>query len=109
MVLALRAIWQSWQEGTPLDFRGEFYRFNLMTPFFNPGPIENPKIPIFIAGVNRNMCRMAGEICDGLHVHPFHTPKYLRECVRPTVEEGLHACGRHSGGRRRVVHSPVRK
>ena len=65
-----------------------------MTPFFNPGPIAHPKIPIFIAGVNRYMCRMAGEVCDGLHVHPFHTPKYLREYVHPAVEEGLHASGR---------------
>lgn len=91
VVLALRAIWECWQKGTPLRFQGEFYNFDLMTPFFNPGPIEHPKVPIFIAGVNRYMCRMAGEVCDGLHVHPFHTPKYLRECVRPAVDEGLQA------------------
>ena len=94
VVLALRAIWECWQKGTPLRFQGEFYSFDLMTPFFNPGPIENPKIPVLIAGVNRFMCRMAGEVCDGLHVHPFHTPKYLRERVRPAVEEGLQASGR---------------
>jgi probable F420-dependent oxidoreductase len=94
VVLALRAIWECWQQGTPLRFKGEFYNFDLMTPFFNPGPIEHPKIPVFIAGVNRYMCRMAGEVCDGLHVHPFHTPKYLREYVRPAVEEGLHASNR---------------
>jgi len=89
VVLALRAIWECWQKGTPLRFRGEFYNFDLMTPFFNPGPIAHPKIPVFIAGVNRYMCRMAGEVCDGLHVHPLHTPKYLREYVHPAVEEGL--------------------
>jgi len=94
VVLALRAIWDCWQNGTPLKFKGEFYNFDLMTPFFNPGPIAHPKIPIFIAGVNRYMCRMAGEVCDGLHVHPFHTPKYLREFVHPAVEEGLRASGR---------------
>ncbi len=70
VVLALRAIWECWQKGTPLRFQGEFYNFDLMTPFFNPGPIEHPKVPIYIAGVNRYMCRMAGEVCDGLHVHP---------------------------------------
>jgi probable F420-dependent oxidoreductase len=96
-VLALRAIWECWQQGTPLQFEGEFYKFDLMTPFFNPGPIAHPKIPIFIAGVNRYMCRMAGEVCDGLHVHPFHTPKYLREYVHPAVEEGLRASGRARG------------
>jgi probable F420-dependent oxidoreductase len=94
VVLALRAIWECWQKGTPLQFKGQFYNFDLMTPFFNPGPITHPKIPIFIAGVNRYMCRIAGEVCDGLHVHPFHTPKYLREYVHPAVEEGLRASGR---------------
>jgi probable F420-dependent oxidoreductase len=96
VVLALRAIWECWQQETPLRFKGEFYNFDLMTPFFNPGPIEHPGIPVFIAGVNRYMCRMAGEVCDGLHVHPFHTPKYLREYVRPAVEDGLHLSGRSS-------------
>jgi len=94
VVLALRAIWECWQKGTPLRFRGEFYKFDLMTPFFNPGPVEHPNIPIFIAGVNQFMCRMAGEACDGLHVHPLHTPKYLREYVHPAVNEGLRTSGR---------------
>jgi probable F420-dependent oxidoreductase len=94
VVLALRAIWDCWQNGTPLRFRGQFYRFDLMTPFFSPGPNQHPKIPVYVAGVNPYMCRMAGEVCDGLHVHPFHTPKYLRECVQPAVNEGLRMSGR---------------
>lgn len=94
VVLALRAIWDCWQNGTPLQFKGEFYRFDLMTPFFNPGPIAHPRIPIFIAAVNQYMCRMAGEVCDGIHVHPFHTAKYLQEFVHPAVEEGLRVSGR---------------
>jgi probable F420-dependent oxidoreductase len=94
VVLALRAIWDCWQRGTPLKFEGRFYNFNLMTPFFNPGPIEHPRIPTYIAGVNAYMCRTAGEVCDGLHVHPFHTTKYLREFVHPSVNEGLKASGR---------------
>jgi len=97
VVLALRAIWDCWQNGTPLNFRGQFYQFDLMTPFFNPGPISHPKIPVFIAGVNHYMCRVAGEVCDGLHVHPFHTPKYLRDYVYPAVNEGLRASGRSRG------------
>ena len=64
-----------------------------MTPFFNPGPIAHPTVPVFVAGVNRYMCRMAGEVCDGLHVHPFHTAKYLREYVHPAVNEGLQTSG----------------
>lgn len=94
VVLALRSIWECWQKQTPLKFKGEFYQFDLMTPFFNPGPIAHPKIPVFVAGVNRYMCRMAGEVCDGIHVHPFHTPKYLREYVHPAVDDGLRASGR---------------
>ena len=94
IVQALRAIWDCWQNGTKLNFKGRFFRFDLMTPFFNPGPIDEPRIPVYIAGVNQHMCRIAGEVCDGLHVHPFNSPKYLREYVQPAVEEGLRASGR---------------
>jgi len=93
-VLAMRAVWDCWQNGTKLAFKGQFYRFDLMTPFFNPGPIAEPKVPIYIAGVNHYMCRIAGEVCDGLHVHPFNSPKYLREYVHPAVDEGLKTSGR---------------
>jgi probable F420-dependent oxidoreductase len=94
IVLALRAIWDCWQNGTKLNFKGEFYRFDLMTPFFAPGPIAHPKIPVYISGVNAYMCRVAGEVCDGLHVHPFNSPTYLREYVHPAVNEGLAKAGR---------------
>ena len=93
-IRAIRAIWDCWQNGGRLDVKGRFYTFDVMTPFFNPGPIEHPRIPIFIAGVNPHMCRVAGELCDGLHVHPFNSPKYLREVVHPAVEEGLRTSGR---------------
>lgn len=93
-VRAIRAIWDCWQNGTKLDVKGQFYTFDVMTPFFNPGPIEHPRIPIFIAAVNPYMCRVAGEFCDGLHVHPFNSPKYLREVVHPAVAEGLARSGR---------------
>ena len=93
-IRAIRAIWNTWQTGAKLDFKGRFYTFDVMTPFFNPGPIEHPQIPIFIAAVNPFMCGVAGELCDGLHVHPFNSPKYLREVVHPAVEEGLRKSGR---------------
>jgi probable F420-dependent oxidoreductase len=93
-ILAMRAIWDCWQNGTKLAFKGEFYRFDLMTPFFDPGPIAHPKVPVYIAGVNQYMCRIAGEVCDGLHVHPFNSAKYLREYVHPAVNEGLRKSGR---------------
>ena len=94
MILTIRAIWDCWQNGTKPSFRGEHYQFTMMTPFFNPGPIAHPNIPIYIAGVNTYMCTLAGELCDGLHVHPFHSVKYLRESLLPEVEIGLRKAGR---------------
>ncbi len=87
-VLALRAVWESWQKNTRLDFRGRFYHLDLMTPFFNPGPIEHPDIPVYIAGVNPGMCKVAGAVAEGLHVHPLHTTRYLREVIGPALAEG---------------------
>ncbi len=97
IVLALRAIWDCWQNNTKLNFQGEFYKFDLMTPFFQPEPIEHPRIPVYIAAVNQLMCKIAGEVCDGIHVHPLHTAKYLREYVHPAVAEGLALSGRTRG------------
>jgi probable F420-dependent oxidoreductase len=93
-IRAIRTIWDCWQNGTRLNFKGQFYTFDVMTPFFNPGPIEHPRIPIFIAAVNPYMCGVAGELCDGMHVHPFNSPTYLREVVHPAVEVGLRRSGR---------------
>jgi probable F420-dependent oxidoreductase len=91
---AVRAFWTCWQTGKPLNLRGEYYRLNLMSPFFNPGPIDHPEIPIYIAGVNKGLARLAGETAEGFHVHPFHTPRYLREALLPAIEEGAHKAGR---------------
>lgn len=96
-VLAVQAIWRAFQGEETLAFDGEFYRFDLLTPFFSPGPIEHPHVPVYVAGVNRWMARMAGEVCDGFHVHPFHSERYLREVVKPAVEEGARAAGRDPG------------
>jgi len=94
VVLALRSVWGSWQAGTRLDYTGRFFRLDLMTPFFNPGPIEHPSIPVFIAAVNEGMCRVGGMVADGIHVHPFHTAKYLREVVRPAIADGASKASR---------------
>jgi probable F420-dependent oxidoreductase len=94
MILAMRALWDTWQNGTKLNFRGEFYKLTLMSPFFNPGTIEHPDIPIYIAGVNEQLCRVAGELCQGFHVHPFHTARYIREIVLPSITHGAQAAQR---------------
>jgi len=88
LIAAVRAFWHSWQTGEKLNFRGDYYKLTLMSPFFNPGPIKHPDIPIYIAGVNTGLCRLAGEVADGFHVHPFHTADYLREVIRPAIAEG---------------------
>jgi probable F420-dependent oxidoreductase len=87
-VLAVRAIWKAWETGEKLDFRGDFYTHTLMTPFFNPGPIEvgNPKV--LLAGVGPLMTEVAGEVADGLLCHAFSTERYLREVTVPALERG---------------------
>jgi probable F420-dependent oxidoreductase len=91
---ALRAIWDSFQTEGSLSFEGEFYRHTLMTPFFNPGPIEHPEIAVYIAGVNTRLATLAGELCEGFHVHPFHSPEYVRRTVKPAIAEGAKKEGR---------------
>ncbi len=93
-VLSLHAIWASWQNNRPLRYDGEYYKFSLMTPFFAPAPLAQPRIPIYIAGVNPYLCRLAGELCDGFHVHPFHTARYLREIVLSNIGQGATQAGR---------------
>jgi probable F420-dependent oxidoreductase len=93
-VVVVRAAWEAWQTGTRPAFRGEHFRFTLMTPFFDPGPIDQPGIPIYLAGVAPPMLRLAGEVADGLLVHPLHSPAYLAEVIRPAVEEGARLADR---------------
>ncbi|MFH1186327.1 MAG: TIGR03617 family F420-dependent LLM class oxidoreductase [Chloroflexota bacterium] len=93
-ILAIRAFWDCWQRGTKLNVRGEYYKLTLMSPFFDPGPIEHPNVPIFIAGVNAGLAQLAGEICEGFVVHPFHSPRYLREVISPAIQAGAEKSGR---------------
>lgn len=93
-VSAMRAIWACWQDGTPLQFRGEYYRHTLMTPFFSPPPNQYGAPRVFLAAVGPAMTRVAGEVADGLLVHGFTTARYLREVTLPAVEAGLAASGR---------------
>jgi probable F420-dependent oxidoreductase len=93
-ILVLRAIWDSWQNKTRPNFRGKHYTYTLMTPFFDPGPIEHPHVPIHISAVNPYMCRLVGELCDGARLHGFCTPKYLREVILPNMEAAAKKAGR---------------
>lgn len=105
-ILCLRAIWRSWQEGTPADFRGEHYQYTLVTPSSRREPLRAPfrnwagepvGVPVYLAGVNPYMCRLAGRLCDGLVVHPLHSQKYLAELVLPEVQQGTDRANRPLG------------
>lgn len=93
-IQVIRAFWGCWQNGTRLNYRGEYYKITLMTPFFQPPPLPMGEgrgeglIPIYIAGVNIGLAKLAGELCEGFHAHPFHSVRYLREVILPAIEEG---------------------
>ncbi|HEY5014357.1 MAG TPA: LLM class F420-dependent oxidoreductase [Acidimicrobiia bacterium] len=98
MILAMRAIWACWNDGEPLDFRGEFYRHTLMTPFFNPGPTGHGPPKVFLAAVGEHMTEVAGEVADGILIHGFTTERYVREVTMPAIERGLAKAGRTREG-----------
>ena len=88
-IMAMRAIWSAWNDATTLNFRGEYYRHTLMTPFFSPAPHEFGAPKVMLAAVGELMTEVAGEVADGLLVHPFTTERYLREVTLPALERGL--------------------
>ena len=93
-IQVIHALWDCWQTGTRLNYRGEHYKITLMSPFFNPGVIEHPNIPIYIAGVNPGLAKLAGELCKGFHAHPFHSIRYMKEVVLPAIGEGARKTNR---------------
>jgi probable F420-dependent oxidoreductase len=97
-VQCLRAMWRSFQDPkNPQVFKGAHYQFTLLPPFFNPGPIEHPHVPIDLAAVNPYMARTAGELCDGLRLHPISTFRHTREVILPAIAEGARRAGRSPG------------
>jgi len=87
-VEALRAIWACWQDGTKLEFNGEFYTHNLMPPHFNPGPVPGGAPPVYVAAVGDAMTRTAAEVADGILLHRFTTAQYLEKVTLPALEAG---------------------
>jgi probable F420-dependent oxidoreductase len=101
MILAIRAIWDTWQNGTPLAFRGDFYTHTLMTPFFTPDrtDLDGVGVPkVFLAGVGEMMTEVAGEVCDGFICHGFTTERYLREVTLPALSRGRAKAGKSMEG-----------
>lgn len=94
VVTSIRAIWDCWQNGTPLNYEGKQYAFSLMPPNFNPGPVAGGPPKINLAAVNPNMIRLTGEIADGFLPHGFNTAKYVDEVILPHLEAGARRVGR---------------
>ena len=90
----LKAVWKSFSSGEKPEFLGKHYHFTLMTPNFNPGPIDYPTPKVFLACVGDAMARVAGEVADGVLPHGFMTDKYMREVVLPNIAIGLKRSGR---------------
>ncbi len=95
-VLAMRAIWATWQDGTKLDFRGDYYTHTLMTPFFTPEAHEWGPPPVYLAGVGALMVEGVGEVCDGFFAHAFTTQRYLRDQTLPALLRGRKKAGHES-------------
>jgi probable F420-dependent oxidoreductase len=93
LILAVRAIWACWHDGTPLDFRGDFYTHTLMTPFFSPDRHDWGPPPVYLAGVGERMTETAGEVADGFFFHAFTTDRYLREVTLPALLRGRAQAG----------------
>jgi len=107
-VQSLRAIFACWQDGTALSFEGDHYQFTRMQPFFNPGPIDSPDIPIYLGAIGPAMTSLVGEVADGMMCHPTNTaPRYLRDVVLPRVTRGAARVGRKASEVRLMVGSMV--
>lgn len=91
---AMRAVWRCWQDRSPLSFESEHYSLDLMVPLFDPGPIDHPNIPVHIAAIGPNMCALAGELGDGVRLHPVCTPAFIDQKVLPSLAEGAARAGR---------------
>jgi probable F420-dependent oxidoreductase len=93
-VLAVRALWEAWQQGRPVQHRSEDYEITLNVPVFTPAPLDCDPIPVHLAGVNPYMCQVAGEVADALRAHPVCTPHYIRTVMLPALARGAAKAGR---------------
>ncbi|MFP6816454.1 MAG: TIGR03617 family F420-dependent LLM class oxidoreductase [Pseudomonadales bacterium] len=91
----MHEVWDSWAEGKQPEFLGKHYTYTLMTPNFNPGPLEHPYPKIGLAMVGDGMARVAGEVADIIMPHGgIMSDKYMREVLLPNVKIGLERAGK---------------
>jgi probable F420-dependent oxidoreductase len=93
-ILTMKAIFETFQTNARPSFQSENYQFTLISPFFNPGPNTDGHVPIYISAVNKYNCRLVGELCDGIRMHGFNTPKYTKEVIIPAIGSGAKKAGR---------------
>ena len=106
-VQAMKAVFHSFQTGEQLNFVGEHYSLTKLQPFFNPGPIDHPDIPILCGAVGPAMTRMVGRIADGMITHPTNTPpEYIREVCLPRLAAGFERAGR-DGSNFKLILGPL--
>jgi len=98
LIMAMRAIWANWYSDEPLRFEGKYYSHTLMTPAFTPENKQEGAPKVTLAAVGPVMTEVAGEVADGLIIHPFSNEKYIREVTLPAVERGLKKAGRRREG-----------
>lgn len=106
-IAVTRAFWHNWQDGEKLDFQGDYYNINLTSPFFVPPSHRHSDIPIYIAGVNTGLAKLAGETAQGFHSHPFHTRRYMQEVLLPKIKAGADKAGRSLDDVQLVAHAFV--
>ena len=104
-VMALRAVWQAWETRGRLNFDSQHYKLTLMTPDFSPEPTGLPMVPVTVAAVGEAMLRVAGQVGDGVRLHPLCSRAYLEQVCMPQMMEGMRRSGRsrlnfdvHGGG-----------
>ncbi|MCZ6788612.1 MAG: TIGR03617 family F420-dependent LLM class oxidoreductase [Chloroflexi bacterium] len=93
-IQTLRAVWDSWQNGTPTNLQGDYYSVTLMPPAFHPGPFKHGRPPVHLGSSSPNNTRLAGEIADGFQIQTFNSARYIEEVVFPNLEEGARRVGR---------------
>lgn len=105
-ISAVRSIWHSWQNREPIRFASDHYNLDLTVPLFVPAPLDHPDIPIHLAAVKPGLCKVAGEVADGVRPHPVCTADYMKKVMLPAAAVGAARSGRSLDGFQ-VAHKPL--
>lgn len=93
-IQAVKAIFPAFRGDEQLAFEGDYHELSLLPAMWSPGAIDFADPPVDVAAVGPWMVRMAGAVADGVHVHPFHSRRYLDERLLPGLRDGAEGAGR---------------